>query len=274
MGRQSTLKRSRREARVRELNAATARLRRAESRGCLFCRKGDGGFRSREHTFAESLGNVELFLPNGIVCDRCNNGTLSALDQAICEFGPIKMRRTMLGISSKSGRVPITKMSEGTIECVEPGSLRFDSNSKHAMLKEIERDGNTVRLEFNFSGGRRLTPRYASELSRAVLKSALECAWFDHGESVFESRFDHVRSAVLGTPRNGFIAIGRRANPQSTSVTLTYQFVTDTSGLTHLFVVADYFGILLVTDSRLGQPFAEIPALHMTGFSSEELRAA
>lgn len=134
-----------------------------------------------------------------MVCDRCNNGTLSSLDQAICEFFPVKMRRTMLGIRSKAGVVPTTRVSTGTVENVGLASLRFNSNTEAPMLREMERQGGTVRLQMNLSGGRRRTPRYGSELSRILLKSALECARLDHGELMLEPRFDHVRSAVLGS---------------------------------------------------------------------------
>ena len=37
---------------------------------CLFCRRGDGGWTSREHVIPESMGNTELILPPGVVCDR------------------------------------------------------------------------------------------------------------------------------------------------------------------------------------------------------------
>jgi hypothetical protein len=42
----------------------------------------EGPFKSREHPFPESLGSTEIVLPRGVVCDPCNNGPLSRLDQA------------------------------------------------------------------------------------------------------------------------------------------------------------------------------------------------
>jgi len=88
----------------------------AERRGCLFCKRKDGGFTTQEHIFPESLGNTELVLPPGVVCDRCNNEKLSTLDQTICDFMPISLRRTMLGIPSKAGKIPGFRFSEGTID--------------------------------------------------------------------------------------------------------------------------------------------------------------
>lgn len=74
-------------------------------RRCLFCRRDDGGFVSREHIFPETIGNTDLaMLPPGVVCDRCNNGPLAALGQTLCAYLPIAMRRAVLGMTNKAGK--------------------------------------------------------------------------------------------------------------------------------------------------------------------------
>src|SRR5580704_10566091 len=134
MGQRSRELRQRRERREQ----AVFWRKTAGQRGCLFCRRSDGGFTSTEHAFPESLGNSELVLPPGVVCDRCNNGILSQLDQEICNFAPIAMRRTVLGIESKSGKLPLLRCVQGTVEHV-PGSdgadptLVFRSQGGHEM---------------------------------------------------------------------------------------------------------------------------------------------
>ncbi len=222
------------------------------------------------------MGNEDIVLPGGVVCDRCNNGTLSKLDQALCEFPAVKMRRTMLGIPSKAGTVPVTKFSEGAITNVGPASLRFDPHTRFPMLREVERRGDLVKLEFNWSGGRRMTPRYTSDLSRALLKSAFECAWLDHGDVVLEHRFDHVRSAVLGQPRDGFLVVGRQCDPDHALGSLTYDLVSDDAGTWRIWVVAEYFGIFLATDSRLAEPVSDFPpdAVTVLPFTAAHSRAA
>jgi len=123
-------------------------------------------------------------------------------------------------IPSKAGKIPPIRFSEGTVEykaSAEPATgptLIFTSHGPRELLRETARysDGR-VELNWSASGGRRLTPRYASELSRALLKSALNAQWFDHGLDVFDPKFDHVRSAVLGDPRDGFL----RCHEQSQS---------------------------------------------------------
>ena len=57
------------------------------SSGCLFCRQRDGGFSSEEHIFPESLIGDADRLPKGLVCDRCNHGPLSQLDEASSASG-------------------------------------------------------------------------------------------------------------------------------------------------------------------------------------------
>src|SRR2546428_8977413 len=53
---------------------------------CIYCLKSDGSFLSEEHIVAESLGNYDTVLPKGYVCDECNNGVLSLLDEALIKF--------------------------------------------------------------------------------------------------------------------------------------------------------------------------------------------
>ena len=236
----------------------------SEQHGCLFCRGSDGGFSTREHIFPESIGNTEMILPAGVVCDQCNNGSLSELDQAICDFLPVTIRRTMLGIRSKAGKIPVARFSEGTIERVptlgdaEP-TLAFRSAGTRGLLRESESlpDGR-VALTWRSTGGRRMTSRYASKLSRAVLKSALECAWLDHGPMMLEPRFDHIREAVLGRPRDGFFAILANADPNGGQVSLTYDLASD-GDRSRMWVVANYFGVYVATDSRLARPEGDLP---------------
>jgi hypothetical protein len=68
--------------------------------------RSDGGITSEEHPVPESIGNHELVLPRGVVCDRCYNGPLAALDEALVDSFMIKCRRAEWGIPSKQEVVP------------------------------------------------------------------------------------------------------------------------------------------------------------------------
>ncbi len=266
MGRQSRVKRERRE----EKEAQRRRIIRLSTfgaeHGCLFCRENSQKFTSQEHVFPESMGNTELVIPPGVVCDRCNNNVLSQLDQTICDFGPVAMRRTMLGVKSKTGKIPRFRFSEGTLEHhpSDDGSeprLIVSQSSKRDVLREISRtaDGE-VKLEWSSHGGRRMTARYASELSRALLKSALECVWIDHGKVALEQRFDHVREAVLGKPRDGYFVMATQADPTCTQASLSYFLLPDQeANLTRVPVFANYYGVMMMTDSHDATPRMAVP---------------
>jgi hypothetical protein len=102
-----------------------------------------------------------------------------------------------------------------------------------------------------------LTERYAATLSRALLKAALECAWLDHGHLVYESQFDHVRDAVLGQPRSGFISFLSKVDPETTEVALTYVLDPEGDDAGRMLVLLNYAGVMVATDSRLTSPKGE-----------------
>jgi hypothetical protein len=264
MGRKSNLKKQRRHRKtVAEEKAAIGR-----ERGCLICRQSDGGFSSREHILPESLGNSEtarrsgpaLVLDRGVVCDRCNNGVLAGLDEVLCDYFPIKARRTVLGVASKSsGKVPDTSHASGKLihrDGQEP-LLRFDTNGKFG-LHETGRSAESVHLHARMQGGRLLTPSYISKISRSLLKIGLELAWLENGEAVLDSQFDHVRDAILGRPRAGFVAQVKEVNPAANYVSSQYQMVND-GDAEGMGVACEIFGVGLLTHSRLSAPIEEMP---------------
>jgi len=274
MGRASSRKQRHRKERAARKRTAIAAQRAGETRGCLVCRSDDGGFVSREHPLPESLGNTEITLPSGVVCDRCNNGPLAVLDQGVCEFLPVKMRRTMLGVNSKAGCVPSTRFQGGTVEHTGPASLRFTGDGGRRIIRETFRSRDTVGLEFSVGGGRRMTPRYGSELSRALLKIGLELAWLDHGPMMLEGRFDHIRAAILGSPRRGFFLMALRGDPAHTAVSITYDLVRDGADW-RMWIVGKLFGVALATDSRLAVPPVDVSELAMVlSFDPQDFKAA
>jgi hypothetical protein len=219
------------------------------------------------------MGNVDAVLPNGIVCDRCNNEVLSEIDETLCNFMPIKLRRTQFGTPSKSGKIPELKLSQGSLTFVagENGAdptLEIRSQSRRkpmATAKELP-DGR-VELTMTMSGGRPMNTDYTSALSRALLKAGFERAWLDHGETMLDPAFDHVRDAVLGVPRNGFVAMVRKADPNSMEAALTYGFLQPDVGEQSIWVWLNYAGVCLATDSRLArlkQPGDELAIVEFT----------
>ena len=228
------------------------------------CQRGNGPFKSVEHIFAESLGNKHLTLPKGVVCDLCNNQKLSQLDQAVVDFMPVAMRRTMLGVPNKQGRLRQLSLQGETIDHIpgvdgaNPKLVVKSKTPGKSSIHEIARfpDGR-VRFQMRGSGGRRMTPHFCSLLSRALLKSALECAWLDHGDAVLDDPFDHIRERVLGAPADGFFALMKKSpDPNGVTVSLSYDFVAE-NGVLRVPVYLTVYGIVMHTDSRLAVPRPE-----------------
>jgi hypothetical protein len=170
----------------------------------------------------------------------------------------------MLGVPSKAGKIPTTRFMTGSLSSEGRSLLRLtvDRANDYKTFREVDRSGGRIQTKIEASGGRRLTQRYAAELSRALIKSALECAWLDHGEETLDPSFDGIRSAVLDESRDGFIVMLKQGEPETNSVEISYDLTTEP---THkrLSVVANYFGLSIATDSHLPSPLIELPKEHV-----------
>lgn len=227
---------------------------------CLFCGRDDGGFVSAEHVVPESLGNQEWTLPPGVVCDRCNSGRLALLDQALCDFFPVKMRRTMLGVPSKQGKVPATRFVTGQLRNGGGGQLHVETHSASdsGTFREVSRDGDTVNLRLEAKGGRRLTPRYCAEIRAALLKMAVEFLWLTDPGLAAGPAMAHARRIVMGAATDGFVLLGRQGDPDHREVSVTHSPVETGGGQYRLWVHAKVYGVLLATDSRLTGPLEDL----------------
>jgi len=65
-------------------------------------------------------GKPPIVLPKGVVCDKCNNEKLSALDAALIEFPPISWMRMRYGVRTKSGAPPSAKFNNARIRSLSP----------------------------------------------------------------------------------------------------------------------------------------------------------
>jgi hypothetical protein len=258
MGRSSRTKRDHRKqaAAVAALNEKF--LSDALMRGCLFCQESSGGFNAPEHILPEAMGNKDMVLPPGVVCDRCNHGRLSVIDEALSEFHPVKLWRTLHGVRTKSGKFPTIALSNGSITyqpSPSPGQdpiLSIRSNStRRPMFTRSALDDGRVSVEGVLSGGRPLTPPHASQLSRALLKIALELYWLDDPVTAFSPDLDHLRSAVLGSPRDGFFAVLEGTSDLTRLHSrVTYKPHRTADDRIDIFVFIQYKGVLAYTDSK------------------------
>jgi hypothetical protein len=229
----------------------------AMDRGCLVCRESDGGFQSREHIVPESLGNTDHIWPPGIVCDRCNHGVLSRVDSALMGFLPIDLMRTFAGVPSKGGALPATTFDNGVVRAVGPNELSLELDSERFWKDQAAPPG---RRAFSVSAQRGdTTPRRLRDVHRCLAKMVLEYAWVDRGEAAFGAVYDHVRDLILGGPYPGYLTIAGNAVPDDQ---LRFQYIQRervTDGAPLFGVLAEFWGVPIITDTCFVEPPNQIP---------------
>lgn len=230
-------------------------------RGCLFCRQSDGGFSSVEHILPESLGNKSIVLPTGVVCDRCNNGALANIDEALGGFFPIEMMKTWHGIPSKAGKLPAFKFDNGTMRCRSPGDLFLALDSAKGQ-PEAAVPSPPGQASFAFSASRRkdTNPRRLRNVQRALLKIAVEFSWLDLGEDVvLGPDFDHARERVLSSHHDGYLVYPEKVQPREEIEVRYLPAKRSSDGHPLVGVGASFWGIPLFTDSLFAEPQRELP---------------
>ena len=93
---------------------------------CIFCKSTTGMFTTREHILPESLGGGEwAILPNGLLCDECQNRFGSLIEQQALIDYPFSFFRVFLGIPTKKGKPPWFDSWEGIIKAsLQPGTFK------------------------------------------------------------------------------------------------------------------------------------------------------
>jgi hypothetical protein len=231
-------------------------------RGCLFCRKRDVPFTSVEHIFPESLGNKELTLPIGVVCDRCNNGPLSKVDAALCAFGPIPMMRLTHGVESKAGKLPEFHFDNGSISSDRPGNIHMKlSSQKWLKQKVAATPGHTAFSVTGKDSRYKNSPKKLQLVHRALVKIAVECAWNALGEErLLSPEFDREREMVLHGGYHGYLLMPQKLDPQDLRASMHYDhYVRDSDGQRFLGLVASIFGCWLITDTLNDAPEDPVP---------------
>lgn len=263
MGRKSRGKWERRNEREAERRAFQARAAEQRAlaergaaegrrRGCLICRRGDGGFTAREHIVPESLGNTERILPVGVVCDRCNHEVCAPLDQQLCSWLPLETMRTLCSVPNKSGKIPTVKFDNGQLERRGPLDIHLNLSS-HRWMRD--KPANPGQRAFDFTAKRRdMGPGRLSSIHRALVKQALEFIWLDYGhERALSDEFDPERRIVLEGGHHAYLAIPRRVVfDESGNVQTSIHYGSaqrSSDGRSFLFIIAEFLSVPLATDT-------------------------
>lgn len=224
---------------------------------CIYCKHSNPGrtFTGMEHIFPESMGNEELVLPLGAVCDQCNNGILALLDDTLLKFEGIAFMRAYLGIPNKIGQLPTANFSNLRVERF-PGNhmkMYFQGKGGFRLKRETPEE---VEFDIEFKG-RRYTDAHCKRLVRAFYKIGLGLVHYDHGYPLsFHPRYDEVRKIIQGEiDFHGYLAFGGKCVPDP-RVHVGYTFV-GINGTDVTAFLMSLFGLPLVFDlerRRLDDP--------------------
>lgn len=154
---------------------------------CVFCLRSDGTFSRREHPIPESLGNDDLVLPLGCLCDSCNQYFGSKVEHDVLNHAPFSMERVAQAIRSKRGRYPL----------VSGPSFRMQSSGFWDRFNFVSEPPhrNLLRL---VDGRIALNPKWCDPklLVRFLLKMGIELLVFAEEIDPYAPQFDDARSCA------------------------------------------------------------------------------
>jgi hypothetical protein len=230
-------------------------------RGCLICRRSDGGFTTEEHVIPESLGNTEKLLPPGVVCDRCNHEVCAPLDEALCSFAPVQMLRTMFQQPTKAGKLPSVRFDNGRLEAPRAGHFELALSSERWQRENPSSPG-TRSFSFTSQWSNAVTSERLSRVHRALVKQALELAWLDSEERVLSEAFDRERSVIMEGGHHGYVATVRTVSFLGRELTSGMQYaerLRTSDGAPLLFFVEWLWGVPLIGDTLFPEPTQQLP---------------
>jgi hypothetical protein len=163
---------------------------------CIFCMTKKGPFSTREHVLPESLGGGEwAVLPNGLLCDSCQNKFGSEIEQQALGDYPFSLLRTFLGIPTKKGKAPWFKSWEGIIRAsLLPGTVGYDPAPVFEQAV-LEGEKTQIRLLAH--------PLKPDMICCFLLKMGIEVVAWDNEQDVFCSKFDEARRFALTGEKTG-----------------------------------------------------------------------
>ncbi len=143
---------------------------------CIFCNQDSTNSESVEHIIPESLGNEELILDKGIVCDKCNNYFSREIESPVLNLDGFKQLRFYELIESKRGRIP----NSDALFCGEKCDIHWQKvNGENCLMigmlpEAINKFLETLPKMFFTKGFELNDKKYEYEISRFLLKIAIE----------------------------------------------------------------------------------------------------
>lgn len=178
---------------------------------CIFCKSTTGTFTTREHILPESLGGGDwAVLPEGLLCDKCQNIFGSSIEQQALADYPFSFFRVFSGIPTKKGKPPWFPSWEGTIKAsLQPGIVGYDPSG---IFRNAVEGGqkSVIRLLAH--------PLKPQMVCRFLLKMGLEVVATDNTEVVFDKKFDEARNfALLGEKQRDWWYLQHEDHPAASN---------------------------------------------------------
>ncbi len=109
---------------------------------CIFCKDASASFTTEEHVVPESLGGGDWsLLPNGLVCDKCQNYFGAKIERNVLGDTPFQLIRVLLSLPTKKRRAPkFFDSLEGILEATGlPNSFYYAPTTHMRGAIEAER---------------------------------------------------------------------------------------------------------------------------------------
>lgn len=227
---------------------------------CIYCLTTAGDFISEEHIVPEALGNDELILPEGYVCQKCNNEILSQLDNYLIEFEPIAFLRVSYVPYTKDGKLPKASFQNVAMEKTQPRHISITAKDKSGQIKDKQKleDGwSSFRIEVR---GKSCDPE---RLGRALYKIGLGIVALSKGaDYACCSRYDDARRFIVEggeSPNELLLRTVSRAHPRCEVV--FYERVGS-------MVFIDIYGVMFILNLEKSPPIEASDELKAAGFTS------
>lgn len=150
---------------------------------CIFCGSITNTYKCKEHIVPDSLGGKDI-LPEGLVCDNCNNYFGREFEKETLDFEDIKFSRALECIPNKKGRTPVANAKKVTINLDEkPIKTHSSPLMKKTMYRKV-----SAQIEF--------PPSKLGPLIRLLLKIGLEYFAIEQTDDIFEPKFNRAKEVV------------------------------------------------------------------------------
>jgi hypothetical protein len=175
-----------------------------DSQPCLFCLQ-VGREPSIEHVFPGGLGlHADVVLPQGAVCEPCNNMLGRQVDEALVHLMEVRLIRGLHRVPDSKGRL-LEELDLGN------GTMKFSPEGGVNVVVYGDGDVQEVNpetIKVRVISRRRKSGDQWRRATRAVLKLGLNLAYLKLGADVaLRDDWNPAREIIFGLPYEGYLLI-------------------------------------------------------------------